>query len=62
MLSKAMDAEVGTSPLDTTIAVLYESAFKQLMRVVEIKVMDNPVTKMGSEHLTTLGISDNKAI
>ena len=60
MLFKSSYAIMRAASLDAAVAVVDESAFIHLMRVVVIKVMHDAVAEVGGKHLTLFGVGDDK--
>ena len=55
------DAVMRTTSLDTTVAVVNESALIDLMRVIVIEMMHDAVAEVGGKHLSLLGVGDDEA-
>lgn len=61
MMLQAMYAIVRTTTIDATVSVCYECAFKKFMGVFIIKVVYNPIAKIGSKHFSLFWVMDDKA-
>ena len=62
MLPQPVDAEVRAASSDATVTVLYESTLENLMCIVEVEMMYDAVTEMGSEHLEAFGVGDDETL
>ena len=60
MLLQPLNTIMGSSILDTVVSIVNESTLVKDVRIVVIQMVDNPVAKLGGEHLSFLGVGDDK--
>ena len=61
VLLQAVDAVVRAAPLDAGVAVADKGALQRLVRVVEVEMMHDAVSKQRSEDLSLLGVVDDES-
>jgi hypothetical protein len=61
MVPQTVDAVVGSTANNTGVGIGYKRSLKQLMCVIEIKMMDNSVTEHSCENLAFLRVINNES-